>query len=505
MNIAGFADTSVSFASPAMTRFEHGRVNFRHVLQDTNMHLSSIPAISGGKTYPLAEIIAGFPFTWESATKGGFRLAGDVITLETKHGNGHWHYRFKTFDHDGTGSPYERGSTKTADIAAAVERAKDAYIEAKEGNGLNHATVAKVMPAFLAHLAKRLDRSENAKAKTRKHVGWFAECHADLKCHKIDQRTIDAFHDWVAARIANHRENGLMMVRPSTGESRNKQEGDVQSFLDWAAKNKHMRPFAIERSERSTGVNGIFSLADWTRLTTAMVGWEAAAHNKADQYSRLSLRAFVYVCRLAGLRVAEAYALKVGDVALYPHMQVWDRGQPVALDCVRLAVLGEIGEDGQRKGNKKGNKRIIEASADLRPLLMSLLADHPRKNDPSASLWVVANGEPISEYHHKFGELLNSLEMKRDAMGGKLVLGSFRHGFVVEARSLAIPDRFLERYCDTSSTQMREHYDNPSRPITLQVGNLTGDLLLRLAGVVVQRNGGVVSNVAQPVPAMAAE
>jgi hypothetical protein len=146
----------------------------------------------------------------------------------------------------------------------------------------------------------------------------------------------------------------------------------------------------------------------------------------------------------------------------------------VKKDVVTLRVFGpEDPETGERLGNKIkdkgsriGHKRTINVTADLRPYLLAVLASHPHRGNPKAPLWVMADGEPATEYHHAFEKVLEELGMERDEEGNNLVLGSLRHSFITEklwemgkpGSKATLP--MIEAYCDTSQKEIKLHYNH---------------------------------------------
>jgi hypothetical protein len=408
----------------------------------------------------------------------------------------HWTYKFKRFLRDGekvSGSRYVIISTDTPNLddakriaATAYERAYNAHAQ---GLSAHVPTFAKHTAAFLANEFRKVESgkcTQNA-YDTAKHrlEKFIIPLLGDVALDQFHNDIIAQFHkarmDAWKIDPRRHANGGTMNIKQPSSGSDSKLEGLIVRVLKHAigARKISANPLAgLEKSPRSSGRHGAFSLKNWPKLSAHLTKWVCDCPRADWCHTRQSLRAFVHTCRLAGLRVAECYPIQIGDIDLYPDVEEWAmKGDTLVAekkDVVTLCVFGpEDPKTGERLGNKIkdkgshiGHKRTINVTADLRPYLLAVLASHPHRGNPKAPLWVKADGEPVVEYHHAFEEVLEELGMTRDEEGNNLVLGSLRHSFITEklwemgkpGSKATLP--MIEAYCDTSQKEIKLHYNH---------------------------------------------
>ena len=448
-------------------------------------------------TYPRTERIGSDAFIWTSATRGTFLIDGVQVRMLQR--SEAWHYEFPEFAATKTTARgTHRATTKLRDLAAAIRFAKDIYFTEKQHH--LHGTSSKVPSAeevsrlFLADLKARIvpdhvrpARGEASRQSYRKAerflLGPFKDICGPLKMTMIDPAAVALFHLDYAKR------NAEAGYRPAQGgESKNKAEGIVKRLVTFALAHRliaHDPLAGLQKSGRSRGSDGIVDHGLWQKMESRLIGWPDEAistqSGKARQRAaderlwRVMLRGLIYVLRMTGVRPAEALALKVGDVDLFYTASAWGSdGEAVEIDCVRIQVFGDFTQDGKRKGNKKWERRVILAPSDIRPFLMAVLADHPRKSDPRAPLFANFDGGKITDPDKKFAELFDDMAVKRvDAAGDRIVLGSFRHAFITEMRQRRVIDSDLARYTNSSTAMFDRFYDKTTR-MSVNVGAVTG-------------------------------
>lgn len=399
----------------------------------------------------------------------------------------HWTFKFKKLTRRGepmTGSRYVIKSTDTTNLDEAKRIASDAYETAfnafRQGLAAHVPSFATHAKAFLADLAHDVavggytqhayDVTTKRLERVMKHIGGIA-----LDC--FSQETLTRLHKTMhAAWLVDPRRwanGGTANIQEPTSDSQNKLEGVIFRLIEHAVAARKLNPnplASVKRSARSDGKNGWFSPANWARLSQELTKLCAMTKRADWIHARTTLSGFVHTCRIAGLRVAECYDLQVGDIDLFPDIERWEAqdGKQVAvkLDVVTLRVFGPEDEHGNRLGNKLGHKRTINVHKDLRPYLLMVLANHPDRHNRKAPLWTKADGLPMRDFDHPFGDLMKNLGMTRDDEGNKLVLGSLRHSFITEKLLAGKNISHIETYCDTSWQMIKKFYSGVLQQLT---------------------------------------
>ena len=371
------------------------------------------------------------------------------LKLDKRNGSDNWYARLTL----------ENGkrivkSTKTDDLEEAKERALQLYFEtqARIKNKLPAQTrkFRHVAEYAIKRMQDELDKV-GGKQAYKDYISalrrWLIPYFGDTDIAKIDLAALTAFDAWRTAQ------NG----KPFSHSGINNHNAALNKVLDEAELHgwlvKSLRPTLLNKGIKSES-RGSFTNAEYTKIYTALRGWDKKTSNKKAVATREVLRNYVLFLANTGVRHGtEALGLRWRNIEW--HEQDGERYLVVNVDgkTRKRAAVARDRVESYLDRQRKLNPAIRADSFD------ELLAGRSDEHVFTTRLGKVAT---IYNLNRAFNALLDELGLKVGADGKERTLYSWRHYYATQDLKRGVSAHVLSKQMGNSTTMLDKHYSKYS-------------------------------------------